>query len=393
MFNIEPETTKINKETTVDLLQVNEFTPEHIQITKELYENHWKKFYPELYGDKLPTAIKFLGFELIPCDNYNLGEQKNREGGASRKKKSKAIKQNIERNGYKLKYPPISWFRHSSNIDGMQVITGDTRGQILAEAPFVMKNRIVAVYIGKEGYSKEEIEDAIDSCGLRFNAIHDPADPLSTGDVRRTVTRAVSRYIDTNGKAGVANTIDEITKRVDYVCGEGIFQPATRQNLVFEIYNNFNPDELVISWSDVASAKYRISSFLTKNKFVDTDTVKYIFNSSETPSKAFTRACKIAAENPKAEVRLMLHTGTLSGYCLSTTFKKRIQSFISEFDNIKTSVKLASDEGASFSRISIYGCLPALGAYHDVEVPFVLNRRTGKFYQKTNEYSFDMDAE
>ena len=40
MFNIEPETTKINKETTVDLLQVNEFTPEHIQITKELYENH-----------------------------------------------------------------------------------------------------------------------------------------------------------------------------------------------------------------------------------------------------------------------------------------------------------------------------------------------------------------
>ena len=45
--------------------------------------------------------------------------------------------------------------------------------------------------------------------------------------------------------------------------------------------------------------------------------------------------------------------------------------------------------GATFSRIKIYGAVPALGAVHDIDVPFILNERTGKFYQKTNNYTFD----
>ena len=390
---------KTKDEVFVNLLETDEFTEAHLNTTREIYKNHWEKFYPELYGNKLPAAIEFVGFDRFPISNINLGPQRNRVAGRTARAKFLEIKQNIERNGYKLKYPPISWFRWNDNIDGTVVITGDTRGEILAQSPFQTKNRIVAVYKRAPGFTDEQVQDAIDSCGLRFNAIHDPAAPLSTFDVKRTVNNAIQRYLDTDGEAGVAPTLDAITERVDFVCGEGIFQPATKLNLIYEIYNNFNPHDIVVSWSDAVTAKYRLSSFLTRNKFVDTDKVKYIWTSFELYSKAFTRACKVAAEFPNAEVRIIIHTGTLKGYDLTSVFKLRIQKFVSEFTNIKTAVGQAADKeptdmiGATFSRIKIYGAVPALGSTHDIDVPFVLNERTGKFYQKTNNYTFDISED
>lgn len=382
---------KSTDEVVIDLLQTNEFTEEHMNITWDIYESHWKMFYPELYGDKLPDAIEFVGFEPMPA-LARTGQQKNRAVGKTLKVKYNEIKQNIERNGWKLKYPPISWFRWSDNPDGCVTITGDTRGEILAHPPFQMKNLIVAIYKRKPGYSDEQVQDAIDSCGLRFNAIHDPAAPLSTADVKYTVTNMVQRYLDTNGEAGIAPTIDEITKRVDYVCGEGVFQPATRQFLIFEIYNNFNPEDTVVSWSDNKLATYRISSFLTRNKLVDTDKVKYIHTSFELYSKAFTRACDKAAEFPDAEVRIVIHTGTLKGFNLRSVYKMRVQKFISRFKNILTAVAGASDDGATFSRIKIYGALPALGSVHNLDIPFYVNERSGKLYQRgdVNTYTFDV---
>jgi len=385
----------VKDEVVIDLLQTDEFTEEHRQTVIKIYKNHWKKFYPELYGDKLPDAIQFEGFELLPA-LARTGRQRNRVASTTVKSKYLEIKQNIERNGFKLKYPPISWFRWNDNEDGHVTITGDTRGDILTQAPFQTKNYIVAVYKRNPGFTDEQVQDAIDCCGLRFNAIHDPAAPLSTFDVKRTVQLAVQRYLDTNGEAGVAPTIDEIEKRVDYVCGEGVFQPATRLNLIYEIYNIHNPQEVVVSWSDAVKAVYRISTFMTRNKLVDTDKVKYIYTSFELYSKAFTRACKKAAEYPNAEVRIVIHTATLKGFNLSSVYKLRVQKFVSEFNSIKQVVGAAADKsptdivGATFSRIKIYGALPALGVDHDVETPFYINERTGKFYQKSNSYTFDI---
>ena len=385
-------------EVIIDLLQIDEFTEEHLNIVWEIYENHWKTFYPELYGDKLPDAIEFDGFELMPA-LARTGWQKNRASGKTARAKYLEIKQNVERNGWKLKYPPISWFRWNDNPDGCVTITGDTRGEILAHTPFEMKKWIVAIYKRKPGYTDEQVQDAIDAAGLRFNAIHDPAAPLSTADVKYTVTNMVQRYLDTDGEAGVAPTMDEITKRVDFVCGEGVFQPATRQFLIYEIYNNFNPEDTVVSWSDNKLAKYRISSFLARNMLVDTDKVKYIHTSFELYSKAFTRACAKASEFPNAEVRIVIHTGTLKGFNLRTVYTKRVQKFIVNFKSILNAVAGASDKiegklfsGATFRRIKIYGALPALGSVHNLNVPFYVSERTGKLYQRgdDNTYTFDM---
>lgn len=377
------------KEVTVDFLKVNKFTESHLKTVREIYKDHWEKFYPELYGDTLPDAIRFVGFELMGTEDRTLGQQVNRAGGRTVKAKYLEIKQNIERNGFKLKYPPISWFRWANNPGDEVTITGDTREEILSRSPFLTKNLIVAIYERNEGFSDEQVQDAIDCCGLRFNAIHDPAAPVSIADVKRSVNLAIQRYIDTGGTAGVAPTIDEITKRVDYVCGEGIFQPGTRMQLIFEIYNNFNPHDIIISWSDAVKAKYRISTFMQRNKLVDTNEVKYIYNSFELYSKAFTRACKKAAKFPDAEIRIVIHTGTLKGFTMSKIYIGRIRKFLSEFNSIKQAVSDASDQKATFERIKFYGALPALGSIHDVETPFIFNERTDMFYQKSIPYTFD----
>ena len=133
------------EEVVVDLTMNNEFTKAHLKITREIYDNHWKKFYPELYGDKLPDAIEFEMFDILPAASVT-GNQSHRVGGKSVRTKLLEIKQNIERNGFKLKYPPISWFRWHDGVDGIECITGDTRGEILSLPPFQTTNRIVALY-------------------------------------------------------------------------------------------------------------------------------------------------------------------------------------------------------------------------------------------------------
>ena len=78
---------------------------------------------------------------------------------------------------------------------------------------------------------------------------------------------------------------------------------------------------------------------------------------------------------------------------MSSVYKLRVQKFVSEFENIVHVVGAAADKDATFSRIKIYGALPTLGANHDLDTPFILSERTGKFYQKGNDYTFDVSED
>lgn len=364
-------------DTIVDLNKVKTFTQDHLDIVKEAYEDHWIKFYPELFGDKLPDAIRFSHFELVP-NILKYGAQAHRIGG--RNAKYKDVQQNIERNGFKLKYPPISIFRWSFDDGGDEVITGNTRGEILSTAN--VTNIIAAIYVRNPGFSDNQVRDALNICGQRFNAIHDPAAPLTKQDVKRAVMASITLFQNSGGEAGIPATIPEIEKRIDLLCGEGIFQPKTRSELTYEVYNTYNPHDIVISWTEARNAKYRISSFMAANKFVDTDKVKYLYTTFETPSKAFTRACKVAADNPNSEVRILVHTSTLSGYDLERTYKNRIRQFVSQFNQIVSEVSGASDKGAKFNRLKIYAALPALGSHHNIDIPFYINTKKSTVYQK-----------
>lgn len=380
---------------------IEDFTEKHLDIVKGNPEKgidplmDWVRIFPELFGYKLPQEIYFAGFYLLPLDAVDFTHQKYRVGGSTRGHKLLEIRQNIERNGYKLKYPPPAWFEWSLN--NYSIITGNTRGYIVHEAG--KTHMVVAVYKRNDGFTDDQVEDAVDRCGLRFNSIHDPAEPISKEDVKRGVQAAIERYIKTNGKAGCANTMEAIEERVDEVCGEGVFQPATRLLLIQEIYNNFNPHDIVIAWSNAKKAKFRIEKFLKDAKLVDTDTVKYLVTSYENVVASYAKAVRMFKQHPKAKIRIILHTGILSGYHLEKTYVDRFNSYVSIYNEILTNTCFTFFDKPNPDRnpISIYGLLPALSSAHSLEQIFLYNERTDFLYQKDgkqydlNEVRTDID--
>ena len=372
----------------VNLLETKEFTEEHRLQAENLLD--WQLIYPEIFGDKLPDAIEYVGLQLMPLNAVEWSVQRYRAGGRTRNSKLLDIKQNIERNGYKLKYPAMAWFQWSPT--DFEVITGNSRGEVTSGTPFNMPNGIIAVFKGKEGYTKAQIQDAIEMCGIRFNSIHDPAEPLSKADVYRNVVDAIQRYIDTDGEAGVPNTMDAITERVDWVCGEGVFQPHTRQTLILQIYNNFNAHDIVVPWSTRKEATFQIAQFMTDAKLVDTDTVKYIPISHDRETFGFYKAVQTAAQYPNAEIRMVVHTGTLSGFDFDNVFQNRLATFVTRFNGMIMNACIAffGKTAPEFNRVKIYAALPALGRSHDLTKPFFFNARTDTFYQKNEDNAFSV---
>lgn len=372
----------------VNLLETKEFTEEHRLQAENLMD--WQLIYPEIFGDKLPDAIEFDGLKILPLNAVDWSVQKYRAGGRTRNSKLLDIKQNIERNGYKLKYPAMAWFQWSPT--DYEVITGNSRGEVTSGTPFNMPNGIIAVFKAKEGYTKAQVQDAVEMCGIRFNSIHDPAEPLSKADVYRNVVDAIQRYIDTDGEAGVPNTMDAITERVDWVCGEGVFQPHTRQTLILQIYNNFNAHDIVVPWSTRKEATFQIAQFMTDTKLVDTDTVKYIPISHDRETFGFYKAVQTAAQYPNAEIRMVVHTGTLSGFDFDKVFQNRLATFVTRFNGMIMNACIAffGKTAPEFNRIKIYAALPALGRSHDLTKPFFFNARTDTFYQKNEDNAFSV---
>ena len=386
---------RLTNENIINLLDIQEFEESHLETVKNLLgPEGWANIYPELFGDGLPEEIVFDRFAILPHSSVNYS-QKYRGGGKSINTKSLDIQQNIERNGYKLKYPAAAWFEWAA--DDYDVITGNTRGEIVQGSPFNIPNMIVAVYKrSSDSYTKEQIQDALDSCGLRFNAIHDPAAPLSKFDVNRTVTLQIQRWYDTDGQAGCAPTLDAITNRVDYVCGEGVFQPNTRQGLILEIYNTFNPHDTVISWGTAKNSPHRVSTFMSKIRWVNTDKALYLPISSGTVSQAYSKAVALAAANPNKEIRIVLQTGTLGGsYDLNQTYENRLTTFVTKFDKIisNSCEVFFGTTNPKSSNITIYGALPALKASHSIEEGFYFNRKTSTFYQKGTDVTIEVYGE
>ena len=376
----------------INLLQVNEFTEAHLNIFKVNKLVNWRKVYPELFV-KVPgaPAIAFDDFELMPHTQFPVTHQKHRAGGRTRKAKYKAIKQNIERNGWKLKYPPIAVFIWDDGT--VEIITGNTRTEILRSSPFDTENAIVAVYrAASSKYSVEQIRDSLDVAGSSFNSIHDPAEPVQPQDVKRSVMRAVHRYKTSNGTAGIPATLEAIEQRIDFHCGEGVFQPTTRKQLCFEIYSIQNPDSVIISWSNGKDKDFNIHDFMKRAKLVDTDKIKWLVTATESHTKAFAKAQRLAVQNPNCEIRIIMHTATLGGNCLLTTYQNRCSTFVDRFYSIQRDVcvHLFKKEVPDYNRVKIWGALPALGEFHNITKPMIYNSRTQTFYQDGEDYEFDV---
>lgn len=352
-------------------------TQEHVTMYEDLYENYWRKVAPEIYGRFLPEAIEFVGFKLQNIDGMTFN-QKARAGSLNPKKTE--IAQGIRRNGYKLKYHAIAILEHFGTEE---TITGNTRTQILVEEG--IKNVVVAVYRGKPGYSKQAVKEAFIYCSQIFNTDVDPASPASMEDIQRAVTDLCVMWEDTDGEYGVnPYDIDSILQAVNRCCGKGQFQEKTRATMAYSVYNEYNPNDIVVSWQKGVGAKYRLSEYMKTYKFVDTKGVKYHVAASSSPLKAYSAAVDLWHEHKPTEVRIVIHTGTLTGYNLEKSYVERIREFIEWFWNFaeKDSAMHSGDFEEFKKRVRIYAAMPALSRVHRLHEPVFINRRQKTLYQR-----------
>lgn len=363
-------------------------TEEHVTMYEDLYQNYWRKVAPEIYGRFLPKAIEFVGFKLQNIDGMTFN-QKARAGSLNPKKTE--IAQGIRRNGWKLKYHAIAVLEHFGDED---TITGNTRTQILVEEG--IKKVVVALYRGKPGYSKQAVREAFIYCSQIFNTDVDPASPASMDDIQRAVTDLCVMHEETDGEYGVnPYDIDDIQQAVDRCCGKGQFQEKTRATMAYSVYNVYNPNDIVVSWQKGVGAKYRLQEYMKTYNFVDTNTVKYHVAASSSPLKAYSAAVDLWKENKPTEVRIVIHTGTLTGYDLQNSYVHRIGEFIKWFWNFaEKSCEINGGDFKEFKkRVKIYAAMPALSRYHRLHEPVFINTRQKTLYQKSVDegYTYQVD--
>lgn len=367
------------------LLETGGMTEEHLEIYEDLYESYHKKVSPEIYGRFLPDAIEFVGFRLQNIEDMTFN-QKSRSGSLNKKKTE--IAQSIRQNGWKLKYHAIAKLDH---FNWEEVITGNTRAQIAVEEG--LKTIVVAVYRGKRGYSNQAVKEAFIYCSQIFNTDVDPASPASMEDIQRAVSDLCKMYEDTKGEYGVNPAdLEGIKKAVNRCCGNGQFHIETRSFMSYSVYNQYNPNDIVVSWQRGKGAAYRIQEYMKEYKFEDTVSVKYHAAAASSPLKAYSAALEIWHEHRPTEVRIVIHTGTLTGYDLETNYVKRIREFIDWFTKFAQKDSMIHDGNyAEFKkRVKIYAAMPALSRVHDLHKPVFINTRQKSLYQRGEGQQYEV---
>jgi hypothetical protein len=336
-----------------------------------------KEAYPELYGEDLPKAIKCIGDFIVNIDDLQKSKfghhQQSRRSGKN--KKYDQIKQSIWNNGFKLRYPAIAIFR--DKLSKLWIITGHTRREILEKYGFTKV--IVTIYEASEGYSDDDVKNALSSSGVTFNTIHDEAAPTPIEDIHGEVEHAIDQ-------GWIKKTIEDITKRVDLNCGRGVLSDNKRSFLVNSIFNQYNPEQKIISWKnssdrDIFFKKKKIklvdqnlipenplSKIILKN---DSNGIRTVCYTTRTADKTLSRILKTAVKFPNDIIRVILHTGTLEGICatdLEKCYEKRVEGFIDFFnDQIDDFSKVFFDGKEAKSNIKLYAVLPALATIHNLD--------------------------
>lgn len=353
----------------VDVNSTNSFSENDLKTYVELIV---KRAYPWLFGEDLLPALKVANSAaLVDVDDVNWGAtmttQTARVGGKNPKIKN--IARDIASFGFKLINPAICLFRKK---DGELVpLNGRTRYEILVRN-HNFTNIIAIIYEAADGYSDDEVENACSAFGLLANSYSDPSGDLQIEDVYREVCLAIDKgwCALTNIPGKEADDIAAIRERVDLVCGKGCFTPTKREQLVYRILNTNNPNYVVKSWSTPGLAKIWMieNNYVNVGPFNGRRGIKYIPLSAETGEKSLIAAANYAYDNPDYEIRVVIHTGTLTGFDLEQNYYDKVKRFRDFWDLTLEKVSYAFFNGKKPTKnnVTLYGALPALSSIHNL---------------------------
>ena len=275
------------------------------------------------------------------------------------------LKIDLEEFGYRSYCPPIA-IRKTS--EGKYVIlNGRTRDKILRENK--VKNRIVDIY---------ECDDATAlKFGVLSNSEHPPAGPATSSDIINAAKISIHNgWLD--------NNYDDVYAWISDTCGTR-FVEGKRREMVNQVVNHVNAaenDQTIVAWANASEPE----AWMKVNNYIDTNgrvPVRYVVTSFSVPQKAIFRACEAAMENPDAEIRMVIHTGNLTAADVVKCYIKRVLNFKKEWHLKISQVShgLFGGKTPSFSRIKLYGCIPALSEMSDLNELIIF----GKNDQKISE--------
>lgn len=367
----------MNDEISVDVNTIKKFTEQHLNVSKRLVV---KEAFPEFYGKGLPETAKYISRMLVDMDDISWeseyeNTQKSRRGGSNVKYPD--IKQDIKEYGFKLKHPPGAV---RLLPDGRLIpLNGRTRKGILDE--FGLKNLIVDVYI---------IDHDGDASifGLVTNSNKDPAGTLTLEDVFHEGVYAIQM-------GWIKHDITEILNRINKCAGRGCFSKAKRETLAYRIYNQFE-DKIhgtILAWNKTVDVKrwmsrrefYNIPKKQVVFQTLAEKDVLYYVISSEYVYKAVSTASHLAMEYPGKEIRVVVHTGILTGNDITECYINRIEEFTSKWNFQMKALSEAYFNGAPSNNIKVklYGALPAISSLQDLNKMVVFGQNSSYIQPKT----------
>jgi hypothetical protein len=371
-----------NKKKWIINLKERTFNEQDVETYEWLYETLWSESEPKHFGDEIHPAIRFLHFELKPIKSTVA--QDHRKGG--RVKDPKNVFRSLDK-GFKLTELPPSELRVGTTDTQL---TGDTRKEYFSANGH--ENYIAAIYVPVEGATEWEVEDAISYMGQTLQ--EEPAsNPNSMEDVKDALTVQSTIFKESGGKAGVNPlSIEDLLARTERIGFR--FTEGKRHDIAYSVYNQFNPSTPVASWSSNPKAHFQIKAYMTQFKLQNSKDGKVIYmcSAASTISKVFTSALRKAAANPNAEIRIVLHTSTLTGTDPLTSFETVAKNNIDKFNTFMSDANIVLN-GDGNSRISIYGLLPAVGSAHSFDEPVLYDPITETLYQRKGNYFCDISTE
>jgi len=381
---ITPNNRQSQRSASLHDLRRSGFTKKHLA---EYYENlsYWKRNYPAIFVD-LPRGFKLADdvFQLLDIgttSGITFDDQKFRAGGKSAEQYS-AMRVGIEHNGFKFKYPPPIIIFNTKTKEFVCVITGNTRGSIL-RAAYVPNCPFIVIEI--DGTMPEEYyQEEYGNLGGVTNTQDDPFAPLSMRDAIRICMDSIKRYKRTNGEYGTEPTMKAIRAKIDKISGCGVFGDRTREFMAQEVYNNENLiNETIMSWTGKYGQAKKKENFLEKCNLSDNKDVKYITASHDSEGKAFKQAIRLLKDNEDhdIQIRIMIHTGTLSGNDLKSDFDKRLKGFVVAWESLMDNAKHYFGVTRVPKSIIIYGAFPAISAYHNLDKPLRFSYKNQSFTQ------------
>lgn len=361
------------------------FTESDLEVSKEYNLNVYGELYDTKFLQTMFPSMEFIedGFTLIDISSITRagsgGSGNTQEARASGgNDEYKSISANITTNGWDL-YNPMVPIRKTSN--GLYEL--DARTRITLLQAFGVKNVPVALYTCND-------EDASAFAIWSNTHGYKPRGFAKLIDVMKELKRAIeNQWIHLTGDQ--QKDYLTIKSRVDTISSD-LFTETKRAELAQIVLNQSSPVIVCNSYANSSQVK----AWMLENKYINTNQIIYLPVSANFIAKAIINASMVAYENPDKEIRVVVHTGILTGGNLEESYKSRVVRFKEgwELALMKIGTSFFNNSIPSIKKINLYGALPAVSTLHPLDKLIRFGHNDSYLYDASSSISlFEEDDE